>query len=736
MPKDSEHTIYGEIEAISYHNTENGWSVLKLRPESEHQAITVTGHFSNLRIGEHLELQGAWTEHRRHGRQFKVATSKFVRPKNTLGILRYLSSGLVKGIGEKTAKKIVEHFQERTFEILDHFPDRLTEVESIGTKKSKAIQKVWSENKRHRETELFLSSHGLGPSLIAKIIRRYGDHTLAILQEQPYRLATEITGVGFLTADKIAQKLGVAPDSIERSKAAIVYLLRQAEDQGHCYLSSEQLLKRLIQTLSLTEEVLSDRLLEAIHQLNRDGLLASEPLRDPFGRTTTAHYRLEILTAEDILAQKVAELLSLDKEVETGRINRWLQKYSEISQAPLSQQQADATRKAVSHRVFILTGGPGVGKTTTANAIIRLLRAMGESVALAAPTGRAAQRLSEVSGDQAKTVHRLLEWNPQTQSFNRDETNPLTAEAIIIDEASMLDVWLAVALFRATSRRSQIILIGDVDQLPSVGPGNVLRDLMASQQVPFVKLDEIFRQAANSRIIQSAHQINRGELPELPSAPPSDCLFIDIDDPELITEKIESLVSEELPRTMGVDPIKDIQVLTPMNRGDLGTKHLNQRLQAILNKASKEQKLKSDRETFHPGDKVIQSSNNYDLNVFNGDIGVVELAGVADGKLIVSFADRVVTYKREEAADLRLAYAITIHKSQGSEFPIVLIPIAMQQYVMLQRNLVYTALTRAKTLAIFIGQRRALQQAIQNQRSLDRQTNLIERLTAYYDANN
>ena len=735
MPESSQLTIRGEIEAISYHNSENGWSVLKLRPESSHHFVTVTGHFSHLRVGEHLELTGQWTEHKRHGRQFKAELAQFVRPKHTLGILRYLSSGLVKGIGEKTAQKIVERFQERTFEILDHFPERLTEVESIGAKKSKAIQKVWSENKRHRDVELLLNTYGLGPSMIAKILRRYGDQTQSILQQQPYRLATDIAGVGFVTADRIAQRMGIEADSLERIKAATVYVLRQAEDHGHCFLTSEQLLKKLSQTLSLDETSLGHKLLEVIQLLNREGLLASEPISQSNGQQTTAHYRFEILTAEDILAQKVAELLSLDKSIDEQRVNRWLQKYSELAQAPLSEQQADAARMAVSHRVFILTGGPGVGKTTTANAIIRLLRAMGESVALAAPTGRAAQRLSEVSGDQAKTVHRLLEWNPQTQSFNRDETNPLTAEAIIIDEASMLDVWLGVALFRAISPRSQIILIGDIDQLPSVGPGNILRDLMASNAVPYIKLDQIFRQAANSSIIQSAHQINRGETPELSDQPTSDCLFIELDSVEHITSKIEALVSRELPEAYDLDPVRDIQILTPMNRGELGTKQLNQKLQSILNHAPKEQVLKTDKDIFRPGDKVIQNSNNYDLNVFNGDIGVVELAGVNDGKLIVSFGDRTVTYSREDSSDLRLAYAITIHKSQGSEFPVVVIPIAMQQFVMLQRNLVYTALTRAKKLAIFIGQRRALQQAIQNQRSLQRQTNLIERLTTYYDSN-
>ncbi|MFW7379495.1 MAG: ATP-dependent RecD-like DNA helicase [Oligoflexus sp.] len=721
--------ITGEVDTISYHNPDDGWTVIRMRMEPEHRLITLTGHFSSIRVGEFLEAKGCWVEHKRHGKQFKVEQVNFIRPSSTLGILRYLSSGMVKGIGEKTARKIVDHFQEKTFAILDEEPQRLCEVPSIGRKKSASIAKIWSEAKAFRDIEIFLSEHSLSPMLIAKIIRQYRQHTIAVLQKNPYVLATDIRGIGFIKADQIAQRLGIPSDSPQRIQAAVVYLLKHAEEQGHCYLTSQQILGKLGSLLNIDHQVLTNRLVEAIRELNHLGGIVSESVTNGDGTETAAHFHMDLRTAEQSLAEQIKHLLSQPLHVDEERIDRWLQLYSERAQSPLSAAQLAAVKQAASNRVFVLTGGPGVGKTTTANAIIRLLAAMNRDVALCAPTGRAAQRLTEVAGIQAKTVHRLLEFNPQGQGFFRDELNPLTFQAIVIDEASMLDLRLATALFRAIADDAQVILIGDVDQLPSVGAGNVLRDLISSECVPYVKLSEIFRQAAHSQIVQIAHAINQGVLPEFSEDPKSDCRFLDIDSTADIQQEILDWVCDKIPNHSNFDPIRDIQVLTPMNRGDLGTLTLNEVLQKKLNPLDREQRLqKSNNHSFRPGDKVIQNVNNYDLNVFNGDIGLVQYSGVDGDKLIVSFGDRQITYSKEDAYDLRLAYAITIHKSQGSEFPVVLIPISMQHYVMLQRNLVYTALTRARKLAIFVGNRQALQHAIKQQKSLSRQTRLIERI--------
>jgi exodeoxyribonuclease V alpha subunit len=489
----------------------------------------------------------------------------------------------------------------------------------------------------------------------------------------------------------------------------------------------------LQESLGLTENQIIGKLADCLTHLNEIGALISEKIEitdargDPL--VTSAHYRSELYIAETNVAHQVSTLLKEPMLVEHERIAAWLDKYAELTGASLSEEQVEAVRKAASNRVFILTGGPGVGKTTTANAIIRLLKAMGKSVALGAPTGRAAQRLTEVAATPARTIHRLLEWLPRLHSFAKNESNPLTAQAVIIDEASMLDIRLADALIQAIPHTAQLILIGDVDQLPSVGPGNVLRDLIDSGVVPFTRLNRIFRQAVHSSIVQAAHTINSGEDPQFGNEDRSDCQFIEVETGDDIKQVLKDLVVRRLPQEFNFDPLTDVQVLTPMNRGELGTQTLNDELQALLNpQRSSLHEYKRGNLLLRPGDKVIQSANNYDLGVFNGDIGFVQQTKVDGGCLIISFGDRIVTYEDEQAFDLRLAYAITIHKSQGSEFPAVIIPCSMQHYVMLQRNLIYTALTRARKLAIFIGSKRALQQAIRNQSSLKRQTDLIEKL--------
>lgn len=721
--------IRGEVDRISFRNEESGWTVLRLKSDAHFEMVTVTGSFATIRPGEHYQLLGHWTNHQSYGRQFKVERSVAIRPNSSRSIKKYLASGLIPGIGEKTADKIVSHFGENTFDILDKKPERLQEVPSIGRKKAEAIIDAWQINQTNREIDLFLSTHGLSPSLAAKIIRNYGNAAISVVSRNPYRLAVDISGIGFLTADKIAQSIGIALDSPERVNAAILYILEQAEERGHTYLTTAQIHKELAAILGLAPEQILDLMAPCLIELNRGGALISETITTEDG-LTSAHFLTELLTAEATIAAHLANLLQTPMTSELSRINDWLSRYSQQTGSPLTDSQLSAVRQAATHRVFILTGGPGVGKTTTANAIIRLLKAMGKTVALAAPTGRAAQRLTEVSAMQAKTIHRLLEWTPQNHGFTKDEFNPLTAQAVVIDEASMLDARLAANLLSAIPRTSQIIFIGDVDQLPSVGPGNVLHDMIDSQKVPFCRLTEIFRQASSSAIIQTAHAINRGEVPQFSNEAGVDCRFIEAENPEDIKGIVQKLMKETLPQKLGFHPIRDIQILTPMNRGDIGTKQLNDEIQQLLNPPRPDvHEFKRESYTLRRGDKVIQSSNNYDLNVFNGDIGYVEEAAVDGGKVIVTFGDeRTVTYTPDNVGDLRLAYAITIHKSQGSEFPVVILPISMQHYVMLQRNLVYTGLTRARKLAIFVGSRRALQYAVQNQISMKRQTFLVERI--------
>ncbi len=719
--------IIGEIESITYRNEENGWSVLKLTPNGSDKTVTVVGHFAVIRAGEHVSMQGSWVEHKVHGKQFKCRLATSIQPTTKEGIIKYLSSGLIKGIGAITAKRIVKHFQEQTLQILNQNPERLTEIKSIGPAKARSIIKSWKESQEFRDAELFLLSHNLSMVLANKIIKIYRRHTVEIVSKEPYRLCRDITGVGFLTADKIAQSLGISPESQDRIAAAFLHVIRQAEEQGHCYLSTEQIIEKLVALLELDTATISSSIFEVIQDLNRGGAIVSESFS-----STSIHYTFDLAVAEEAMAQKVRTLLARPIEVDERRIDSWLSRYSKLTHRSLSAKQLQAVKKAVSHRIFILTGGPGVGKTTTANAIINLLKAMNRAVALAAPTGRAAQRLSEVSQLEAKTVHRLLEWTPQDNGFIKNEANPLNAQAIVVDESSMLDIRLANALIQAISDNSQIIFIGDVDQLPSVGPGNVLRDLISSAKVPYIKLHEVFRQAAHSAIVDIAHKINSGIVPEFPDNPHCECRFIEAQTPQEICSTIKQLVGNILPQKGHYDPIEDIQVLTPMNRGELGTQQLNLELQSLLNPhddIALESKI--DHITFRPGDKVIQVNNNYELNVFNGDIGNVLHAGVSGGKVIVRFSGKNVTYSNEDAHDLKLAYAITIHKSQGSEFPVVLIPMSMQHFIMLQRNLIYTALTRAKKFAVFVGTRAALDHAIANQRSLDRQTNLIERINRH-----
>lgn len=731
MPAGKEQ-IQAEVQRITFRNDENGWTVLKVRNIDDHNLVTVTGCLPPLQEGEHVQLVGSWSSHQTYGRQFKAERAVPIRPTTRAAILRYLASGIIKGIGEKTATRIVEHFGLDTFKVLDENPGCLLQVPKLGRKKAAEIIESWKAQKSIADVMMFLNTHGISLAYSQKILKLYGDQAIELVSANPYQLAVDIAGIGFIKADSIAKSIGIAPDSPERVRAAIIYQMQQSEERGHCYLTARQLCDQLLTTLGLTLEKLEDLIPSQLSTLCEAGSLLSEQISTDSEKETT-FWRPDILTAEIDISRALAKLMQQKLQIDESRIDHWLEKYNLASSTPLSESQFQAVRRAASSKVFILTGGPGVGKTTTANAIIRLFKAMGKSVLLAAPTGRAAQRLSEVSTEPAKTIHRLLEWQPADAAFSRNELNPLKSDVVICDEASMLDVRLASHLVNAISQHAQLVLIGDVDQLPSVGPGNVLRDLINSRRIPCARLHEIFRQASASNIVRYAHEINQGITPTFPKDSPTDCQFIDVDSSDEIRGVIHRLVTEVLPVKYNFDAARDVQILSPMNRGDLGTININAELQKILNPDPREHIRESSQKAvegeLRDGDKVIQTANNYELQVFNGDIGFVLATNVDGGKTKVIFGDdRVVTYDREQADDLKLAYGITIHKSQGSEFPVVILPMSMQHYVMLQRNLVYTGLTRARKLAIFIGSRKALNFAIKNNISTARQTNLSARI--------
>jgi exodeoxyribonuclease V alpha subunit len=631
----------------------------------------------------------------------------------------------------------------RALEILDADPWRLCEVPGIGKSKSGVICAAWKEQRATADVMMFLMEHGISQLFAKKIISLYGESAIAIVSRDPYRLARDLRGIGFISADRIARTMGVADDSPERVRAAILYVLRQGEEKGHCFLTREQIEAELLDLLRIDEGALGLRLEESLEFLGESGIIIPESVEEESGASARAWYPADLHEAESRVAAKLRAMAGSKMPTERERVERWIERYDEVSGTPLSGEQRTAVHEAARHRLFVMTGGPGVGKTTTANAIIRLLCAMGRNVALAAPTGRAAQRLSEVAGVKARTIHRLLEWQPHRHAFNHDEENPLECDVLIVDESSMIDIRLADSLLRALPETAQAIFIGDVDQLPSVGPGSFLRDLIESGAIPFVRLNQIFRQAAGSSIVRAAHAINQGQNPMEFAASGQqgltrdrDFYFVEADDPLVIRETLTDLVRRVIPEKYGFDPARDIQVLTPMNRGDIGTHGMNETLQQLLNPSEatpREGVPKPGRFRdlpFRVGDKVIQSANNYDLSVFNGDIGFVRAIDGEAKTASVSFGERLVNYKDEALLDLKLAYAITIHKSQGSEFPAVVMPVSTQHFIMLQRNLVYTGLTRAKKLAVFVGTTKALFMAVRNQQSLRRQTLLLARLAA------
>lgn len=812
--------LTGIVNRVTYHNPATGWSVLRVQPfQAPQQQETVTVHQTKVFAGATMEFRGAWTVDPKYGRQFKATEAVEKKPATTASIEKYLGSGLIKGVGPQTAGKIVKYFKNETLDIFENDIQRLMEVPGIAQKKLEMIERAWTEHRAIREVMMFLQGHGISTLFAVKIYKEYGDQAIAKVTEDPYRLANDIYGIGFFSADKVALSIGLTKDSRQRLMAAIKHVLAASREHGHCYLTERQIRAGIVDLLEID---LGERLCDYLERMEQEGLLRTRRLPDE-NEETTCYYSKTLFYDEAAVARIISGMKG-GAASEPERIARWIDQYCQKKSIALSDEQADAAEGVVQQRFSVLTGGPGCGKTTTTLVIVRLLEAMKKTVVLAAPTGRAAQRMSEVIGREAKTIHRLLEW--KGGEFQMNENNKLQTDFLIVDECSMLDISLTASLLKAVPGTCQVLFIGDPDQLPSVGAGNVLKDIIASGAVPCFRLTKVFRQAQQSLIIQYAHQINRGETPYIdsPFKTPdiwqkgADCLFIDSDEATqeqlgfiarvkrhfgwklqelehlaayqphaaqapyefrveeaiqspyevdfVVPEKFRHVDLEQLKQSEDqVDALKsvvrkihpwsslhyglsavdcvvklyldwipkyygqnaEIQILTPMTRGSLGSANLNRMIQAQANPPGEHKRqLQVGERIFREGDRVIHRRNNYDLNVFNGDIGRIVSIDNEDLTAVVSFHpdNREVSYRKEDIMELDLAYAITIHKSQGSEFKAVIIPVLSQHFKMLYRNLIYTGLTRAKNLAVFVGTRKALAMAIRQQDVSQRQTAL------------
>ncbi|MCG6862547.1 MAG: ATP-dependent RecD-like DNA helicase [Chromatiaceae bacterium] len=714
--------LTGSIERVTFHSAESGFCVLRVKVRGQRDLVTVVGSAATVTAGEYIECDGTWVNDRQHGLQFKALNLRVIPPSTLDGIEKYLGSGMVKGIGPHFARKLVGAFGERVFDVIEDSPDRLLELDGIGPKRKERVTRAWAEQKVIREIMVFLQSHGVGTARAVRIYKTYGDEAVEKVRENPYRLALDIHGIGFKTADAIAKKLGIPHDSLIRAQAGVRHVLQEIAANGHCAAYREQLAESSCKLLEIPAPVIEQAIAA---ELNEENLVEEEIEGQP------ALFLTPLQRAERGVAMSIARLQrhpAVWGRIDAGTAIPWVQQHTGLE---LSGSQRDAVAAAINGKVAIITGGPGVGKTTVVNSILRILRAKGVAVLLCAPTGRAAKRLSESTGVVAKTIHRLLEFDPQTMGFKRDQYRPLETDLVVVDEASMVDVALMNQLLRAVPNQAAALLVGDVDQLPSVGPGAVLADLIGSGAVPTARLTEIFRQAAASRIVVNAHRINRGQMPERPDrqGPDSDFYLIECDTPELIHDRLLQVVTDRIPRRFGFHPVDDIQVLTPMNRGGLGARSLNVDLQQSLNTDAYPRVTRFGW-TYAPGDKVIQTVNNYDKEVFNGDIGRVVRIDEEEGLVYVDYEGRRVEYELGELDEVSLAYATTVHKSQGSEYPAVVLPLATQHYTLLERNLLYTAVTRGKRLVVLIAQTKALGIAVNRGMSVKRLTNLRHRLQA------
>ena len=723
--------IQGLVERITYTSEEDGYSVVKVQVPGRRDLVTVVGSFVSVTPGEVLRMEGSWGVHSKFGEQFKVERYETAVPATVTGVRKYLGSGLIKGIGPRMAERIVKRFGEETLEVIEKDVERLLEVKGIGRYRVDRIRKAWDEQKDIRELMVFLRTHGVSATYATRIFKHYGKESLASVSENPYRLAMDITGIGFLTADKIAGSLGFQAASPMRAEAGILYVLHQASEEGHVCVPQDWLMEESRKLLEIPEPVLA----EALLRLAADGHLTIEELSGALGESFgggRAIYLRGYYTAECQVARRLTYLHAFPrlrrKQDAEGAVD-WLRNKLPFSLAPLQEQ---AVKQSLTDKVLVITGGPGTGKTTLIRAILTLYRQMSAAICLAAPTGRAAKRLSEATRHPASTVHRLLEFSPQFGGFQRSEQKPLNADLVIVDETSMMDILLMHYLLKAVPSHATLVLVGDVDQLPSVGPGNVLRDIIGSEKFPVVCLTEIFRQARQSRIVVNAHLVQQGKFPQLGSESDrlQDFYFIEKEDPEEVAQLILKLCSERIPKRFGLDPVDDIQVLSPMHKGAIGAQRLNGALQEALN--PQKGGIERAGRVFRLNDKVMQIRNNYDKDVFNGDLGRVRKIDMEEQEVQVEIDGRTVAYDFSELDELVLAYAVSVHKAQGSEYPAVIFPLLTQHYIMLQRNLLYTAITRARKLAIVVGSKKALAIAVRNNKMQRRFTLLKERLAGEF----
>ena len=735
--------LEGTLERVVFSNEENAWSVVRLTAAADGEEVTAVGNLLGVQPGESLRLEGEWIDDPKWGRQFKVASYRTVAPATLAGIERYLGSGLVQGIRKRLAKRLVAHFGLETLTVIEHHPERLAEVPGIGPKRRAEIQRALLEQREVKEVMVFLQSYGVSTAYAVRIVKRYGNEALRVVRENPYRLAMDVHGIGFRSADRIAASLGIARDAPQRVAAGVLHLLGEGADRGHLFVPRERLAALGTELLGVAEEPVG----RAVAALAEAGEVVLDDI--PSGAFADdsesgslveiagpAVYLTALHAAEAGLAARLRSLLAqpaLPFAIDVERALQWFAARERIALAP---GQREAIARGLTSKLLVITGGPGTGKTTLVRGILQILEKKGRTVLLAAPTGRAAKRLAEATGGDAATLHRLLEFDPHTRTFQRGRDRPLACDLLIVDEVSMLDAVLAYHLFKAVPNGGRVVLVGDVDQLPSVGPGRVLGDLIRSGAVDVVRLSEIFRQAERSLIVVNAHRVQRGEMPlaparERPGEPAgtedADFFLIERRRPEEVLETVVQLVARRIPERFGFDPLEQIQVLTPMNRGLLGTDSLNAALRELLNPGGEGV---GGRGGLRVGDKVMQIRNNYDLEVWNGDLGRVE--GVEENdereEVRVVIDGRPVLYEPAVLDELVLAYACTIHKSQGSEYPCVVIPLHSQHHILLQRNLLYTALTRARKLAVVVGQRRAIETAVGNGRTGGRYTLLAQRL--------
>lgn len=709
--------LRGIVDRITFQNEENGYTVARLQVEGStaynNRLATIVGEMLSINPGETVVLEGEWTTHKQYGSQFKIESYQTVYPSTVEGMRRYLGSGLIKGIGPVTAKRIVNHFGKEALDVIESDPERLVEVEGLGAKRAKWIIKAWEDQREIHNVMLFLQSHEVGTGYAVKIWKRYGHEAVELIQENPYRLSVDVWGIGFLTADRIAQKMGIPAHSNRRIQAGLLHVLNEAADkEGHVFLPEDALIESCAEAL----EVPIDAIAPCVAQL-----LSEESIVVDDKRVYLPH----LYYAEQGAATRCYQLSQVQR-IELGNIPAEIKAIEQRDGVTFAPRQKSALEKALSHNLLVLTGGPGTGKTTTIKGLIALLETRNKKIALAAPTGRAAKRMSEATGHEAKTIHRLLKFSPSEMTFEKNFENPLEIEALIVDEISMVDTVLMNSLLRAVPISASVVLVGDVDQLPSVGAGNVLKDVIASDTVEVVELNEIFRQAQTSHIVTNAHAINRGEMPYVQNDRDADFFFLEISEPDQVVETVCGLCAARLPRTYRLDSIEDIQVLVPMYRGETGANNLNRVLQDELNPKGQEMTRGGIR--FRVGDKVMQVRNNYDRDVFNGDIGRVQ--GIEDDILRVRFQDRIIEYEFSELDELVLAYAMSVHKSQGAEFRAVVMPLTTQHYMMLQRNLLYTAITRARELVVLVGTKPALGMAVRNNQVAERHTTLSQRIRA------